>query len=36
MVAVAQDHPSGRTTFVPVAGGEPKTVTGYELNGLVK
>jgi hypothetical protein len=36
MVAIAQDHPSGRITFVPVAGGEPKTVTGYELNGLVK
>ena len=36
MVAVAQDHPSGRITFVPFAGGEPKTVTGYELNGLVK
>jgi len=33
MLAVTQDHPSGRITFIPGLGGEPKTVTGYELNG---
>jgi hypothetical protein len=33
MVAVTQTHPSGRVTFLPVAGGPAKTVTGYELSG---
>ena len=35
-VAVTQDHPSGRITFVNVLTGEAKTVTGFELNGMVK
>ena len=35
-VAVAQDHTSGRMTFLPVDGSEAKTVTGYELNARVK
>ena len=33
VVAVTQTHPSGRVTFLPVAGGPAKTVTGYELSG---
>lgn len=36
LAAVTQDHPSGRITFVDLVTGETKTVTGYELNGLVK
>lgn len=36
VVAVTQAHPSGRITFVAVKTGEAKTVTGYELNALVK
>ena len=35
-VAVTQDHPSGRITFIDVVTGEAKTVTGFELNGMVK
>lgn len=36
MVAITQDHPSGRVTFVHAQTLTAKTVTGYELNGLVK
>jgi len=36
VVAIAQDHTSGRMTFLPVGAGEAKTVTGYELNARVK
>lgn len=36
VVAVTQEHPSGRISFVDVDTGKAKTVTGYELNGLVK
>ncbi len=36
VVAVSQDHASGRMTFFDMASGTAKTVTGYELNGLVK
>lgn len=35
-MAVTQTHPSGRITFFGTNGGAAKTVTGYELNGLVK
>lgn len=35
-VAITQDHPSGRVTFIDADDGTAKTVTGYELNGLVK
>lgn len=35
VVAVTQTHASGRVSFLPVDGGEAKTVTGYELNGKV-
>lgn len=34
-VAVAQDHPNGRITFIDVKTGEAYSVTGYELNGLI-
>jgi DNA-binding beta-propeller fold protein YncE len=36
VMAVTQDHPSGRISFIDVQTGEIRTVTGYELNGLVK
>lgn len=36
LVAVSQNHPSGRMTFFDAATGAAKTVTGYELNSLVK
>ena len=36
VVAVTQTHPSGRITFIGEKTGEAKTVTGYELNALVK
>lgn len=36
LLAVTQDHPSGRITFVDAETGAAKTVTGYELNGKVK
>lgn len=36
VMAVSQKHPSGRMTFFDAATGTAKTVTGYELNGLVK
>ena len=36
VMAVTQTHPSGRITFIGAASGEAKTVTGYELNALVK
>ncbi len=35
-MAVTQTHPSGRITFITTDTGAAKTVTGYELNGLVK
>ena len=35
VVAVTQTHASGRVSFLPVGGGDVKTVTGYELNGKV-
>jgi DNA-binding beta-propeller fold protein YncE len=36
VVAVTQTHPTGRITFIGSKTGEAKTVTGYELNALVK
>ncbi len=36
VVAVTQTHPTGRITFIGAKTGEAKTVTGYELNALVK
>jgi hypothetical protein len=33
---VTQTHPTGRITFIGSKTGEAKTVTGYELNALVK
>ncbi|MCO4764562.1 MAG: hypothetical protein KC502_23840, partial [Myxococcales bacterium] len=36
VLAVTQQHPSGRITFIDTNKGTAKTVTGYELNGLVK
>lgn len=36
VVAVSQQHPSGRMTFLDAKTGQAKTVTGYELNGLIK
>jgi hypothetical protein len=36
VMAVSQLHASGRMTFVDSKTGAAKTVTGYELNGLVK
>ncbi|MCO4763733.1 MAG: hypothetical protein KC502_19630 [Myxococcales bacterium] len=36
VLAVTQQHPSGRITFIDTDKGTAKTVTGYELNGLVK
>lgn len=36
VVAVSQQHPTGRMTFFDAADGSAKTVTGFELNGLVK
>lgn len=35
VVAVTQQHPSGRITFLNGKSGIAKTVTGYELNGKV-
>lgn len=35
-VAVSQDHPVGRITFVDTASGKTETVTGFELNGLIR
>jgi len=35
-VWVNQEHPVGRMTFIDVASGEPKTVTGFELNRFVR
>jgi len=34
-IAVAQDHPNGRITFIDVDTGKTYSVTGYELNGLI-
>ncbi|MBM4388665.1 MAG: hypothetical protein FJ088_13060, partial [Deltaproteobacteria bacterium] len=34
-VAVSQKHPSGRITFIDVTTGNMKTITGFELNGLI-
>jgi len=34
-VAIAQDHPNGRITFVDVDSGKTYSVSGYELNGLI-
>ena len=36
VLAVTQQHASGRITFIDTQTGVAKTVTGYELNGLVK
>ena len=36
VLAVTQQHPSGRISFIDTQTGTAKTVTGYELNGLVK
>ncbi len=36
VVAVSQQHPSGRMSFLDAKTGAAKTVTGYELNGLIK
>jgi DNA-binding beta-propeller fold protein YncE len=33
---VNQDHPLGRLSFLDVAGGLPKTITGFELNRLTR
>ena len=35
-VAVSQDHENGRITFIDVDSNETYSVTGYELNGLIK
>ena len=35
-VAVSQDHENGRITFIDVDSSETYSVTGYELNGLIK
>ena len=32
---VAQSHPEGRITFVDLASGEPRTITGFELGSKV-
>ncbi|MCG3173743.1 MAG: hypothetical protein GMKNLPBB_01944 [Myxococcota bacterium] len=29
---VAQKHPLGRISFIPLGGGQPVTITGYEIN----
>lgn len=34
-VAISQDHPNGRISFVDAVTGEMYSVTGYELNGLI-
>lgn len=34
-VAVAQEHPNGRITFVDIDSGKTYSVSGYELNGLI-
>ncbi len=36
VLAVTQQHASGRISFIDTETGVAKTVTGYELNGLVK
>jgi|GEM_PF-1023889 len=36
VVAVTQQHPSGRISFIDLQTNKAKTVTGFELNGLVK
>lgn len=35
-VAVSQDHPVGRITFIDTKSGATETVTGFELNGLIE
>lgn len=35
-VAIGQEHPVGRITFVDADGGQTETVTGFELNGLIQ
>lgn len=35
-VAVSQEHPVGRITFIGVDDGATETVTGFELNGLIE
>jgi hypothetical protein len=32
---VAQEHPEGRITFIELATGEPRTITGFELGSKV-
>ncbi len=35
-VAVSQEHPVGRITFISTQTGDTETVTGFELNGLIE
>ena len=35
-IAVSQDHPVGRITFIDTKTGTTDTVTGFELNGLIE
>ena len=35
-MAVSQDHPVGRITFIDTQTGDTETVTGFELNGLIE
>jgi hypothetical protein len=32
---VAQSHPEGRITFIELASGQPRTITGFELSSRV-
>ena len=35
-MAVSQDHPVGRITFIDTTSGKSETVTGFELNALIE
>ena len=35
-MAISQDHPIGRITFIGTDDGSSETVTGFELNGLIE
>ena len=35
-MAVSQDHPVGRITFIDTQTGKTETVTGFELNGMIE
>lgn len=35
-LAISQDHPSGRVTFLTLGTGKTETVTGFQLNGLIR